>query len=364
MLRINLSKSYLVSYLSTLFLLCTAFQIVASEESLIENLTDLYIAGENEKVVALFDQNPELKQNTFAYRLYINSLIGIDTDAAENASEEAVNLHHSVHKLFLTSASVMGAQASKSVFKALGYAKKAKQKLQTAVALAPNEASAQFGLMSFYLQAPSIAGGDVDEAEAIAAKINQLDAEAGLLASIQVKAAREEDYKADLDAVIEAYPDSVRMLNFAASRYARIEDYERAQSVYSTIMSMPEILLQSEHNNKVDKDENAPYELALSLAQNKTVQLRAYYQFAKLSLDSNKQIAEAIKAIQFYLDESEKTGYAKGNLPSEDWAKLRLSALYLADNQQSRAQEIFNSIQKEDTKRFKSEYKTIAKQLK
>lgn len=62
-----------------------------------------------------------------------------------------------------------------SVFKALGRARKCRGAFEEAVELAPENVAALTDLFSFYLDAPGIVGGGVDKAEAIAARIGELD---------------------------------------------------------------------------------------------------------------------------------------------------------------------------------------------
>jgi tetratricopeptide (TPR) repeat protein len=74
-----------------------------------------------------------------------------------------------------------------SVFTAAGYARKARQFFEQAVALDPNNREAAANLFEYYLEAPSIMGGGIDKAETLAEHITRLDAPAGHHAQAQLE---------------------------------------------------------------------------------------------------------------------------------------------------------------------------------
>lgn len=88
------------------------------------------------------------------HNMLISSLMNIDLDDAEEAAEQFVQDYSDNYKAYHTHASVMGAQASSSIFSALGYAKKAKKSLEKAVEIAPEEVAVYQALMQFHLMAP------------------------------------------------------------------------------------------------------------------------------------------------------------------------------------------------------------------
>jgi tetratricopeptide (TPR) repeat protein len=71
---------------------------------------------------------------------------------------------------------VLGRQASKASFiSALGIAKHSLSEMQTAAKLNPQNAPALSDLGDYYAQAPGIAGGGTDKAQAIAAQLDKID---------------------------------------------------------------------------------------------------------------------------------------------------------------------------------------------
>jgi len=94
------------------------------------------------------------------------------TEAFERAVEAEPN--NSDYRLWLGRA--WGRRAETSIFlTAPGYASKARQSFEKAVALNPRNAEALNDLFEYYLQAPGILGGGVDKASALTERIRELD---------------------------------------------------------------------------------------------------------------------------------------------------------------------------------------------
>ena len=71
---------------------------------------------------------------------------------------------------------VLGRQASHASFlSAFGIAKHSLSEMQTAVKLNPQNGPAMSDLGDYYAQAPGIAGGGTDKAQAIAAQLDKVD---------------------------------------------------------------------------------------------------------------------------------------------------------------------------------------------
>lgn len=326
-------------------------------ESQLDALTEAVIQGSDEQVITIFEHNSDLSSNPFAFRMYVNSLMSVDLDKAEEQIEQAVNTHTNDYKLQMIFASVMGEQASNSMFKALGYAKKAKLRLENAVALEPDNVFAYFGVLGFHIHAPSIAGGDLEEAEKIASKMLAMDEQVGTIAKIQLKHEKELDIADDLKNGIDDYSDSLSFLDFAANQYAAIEQTEMAQSVYKKIINLP---IESVSKEVLSEDK---HEQQLELARNFSRILNARYQFAKHAIESGNNLPEAIDSMLFFIKEIPDPKYAKRDLPSLNWAKLRLVELYLINGNAKLAHSTFADIGKEDDKRFKKLYKALKKKV-
>jgi predicted Zn-dependent protease len=94
-------------------------------------------------------------------------------------------------------------------FRALLLARRGRDALERAVALAPKMISLREGLIEFYRQAPSIAGGDLAKARAHAAALTKLDPVRGAVwsASLLIEEERYAEALAVCDAALAARPD-------------------------------------------------------------------------------------------------------------------------------------------------------------
>jgi len=106
-----------------------------------------------------------------------------DSDGALPLAERAATLQPK-NVIYRTQvASVVGRQAQQaSVFRQIGLGRRVKREAEAALAIDPNHLDALDIMMNFYLQAPSIIGGDKNQAKAILAKIKSLSPVDGLLA--------------------------------------------------------------------------------------------------------------------------------------------------------------------------------------
>ncbi|MDQ3171527.1 MAG: hypothetical protein M3Q55_15440 [Acidobacteriota bacterium] len=114
-----------------------------------------------------------------------------DTKTALTLAERAVAADPNYAGGHLSVAESLGGEARKaSVFRRLPMARRIKRALDTAVALEPGNIAALSGLMRFYLEAPGVAGGSREKADAIAVRIGAIDAARGFLAQAEVAADR------------------------------------------------------------------------------------------------------------------------------------------------------------------------------
>jgi tetratricopeptide (TPR) repeat protein len=93
-------------------------------------------------------------------------------DDAMSLAEAALAEDASSAAYHVQTAAVAGRQAEKAnLFKQLGYAKRAKQELDAALALEPANTDAQWGLMMYYYAAPALIGGDKAKAQRMGAEM-------------------------------------------------------------------------------------------------------------------------------------------------------------------------------------------------
>jgi tetratricopeptide (TPR) repeat protein len=95
---------------------------------------------------------------------------------------------------------------SAGMLSAMSYAGKVRDAFKTAVELDPQNMDARFSLMTYYMQAPGIAGGGSGKAQALAAQTAALNADAGKLMMARLDAA--DDKLAKAEAAVLAMPVS------------------------------------------------------------------------------------------------------------------------------------------------------------
>lgn len=134
-----------------------------------------------------------------------------DNDEAVAQLERATQLAPTNSEYFANLADAYGSTAQAAgFFSKLGWAKKCRVALVQAVALDPANLDARNGLVTFYRQAPGIAGGGMDKAYAEAAEIKKLDPRMGatVLAQLYVADKRYDEAFALFDEVLKTAPDN------------------------------------------------------------------------------------------------------------------------------------------------------------
>jgi tetratricopeptide (TPR) repeat protein len=263
--------------------------------------------------------------------------MGFDLDEAEEWIELARKQDNQDPRMHFTRGSIMGQQAANSIFSALSYAGKSLDSFEQAVALEPSNIAYQLGLLSFYLQAPSIAGGDKDKAKQVAQTISALDPVEGLKANIMVYSALED--KAGLD----------RLLQEGLAQHS----------------NDPWFLF----NAGMIKQNNQEYGQAIGLlsqvpldAENEEFQQRyfsAQYQIGKTAILAEDFYPVGLAALDNYIANA-----TIGNgMPSIDWATFRKANIVQAMGDKANASQLYKSIQADDDKQLQKALKKALKQL-
>ncbi|MEO3879870.1 tetratricopeptide repeat protein [Rheinheimera fenheensis] len=197
--------------------------------------------------------------------------------------------------------------SSASMFSALGYAKRCKKAYETALKLAPENPRSYIALGSFLAQAPGIAGGDKDKAQALAQQLKQLDEVQGWL--LHLRLTEFSDDEAFKQFLAEAKP-----LQQRPEAYFQRAMQLTAQESYPAAIAL---LQQAIQQPAVDDDAKA------SIAE-------SHYQLARCAVLGKTAISEGIAAMQHYLQHAPKADRL-------DWAKFRLAQLYLLSDQTDKA---------------------------
>lgn len=136
---------------------------------------------------------------------------------------------------------VYGRQALEaSVFTKLSWAGKCREAWETAVKLDPANVEARFDLLGYYLQAPSMAGGGRDKAEAALPAIDAIHPSYGQLARGQMAAADKDlaAARSHFEAAVAADPASIRARTALASLHLREQRNADAREVWQQALQL------------------------------------------------------------------------------------------------------------------------------
>lgn len=223
-----------------------------------------------------------------------------------------------------------------SLFSAGGLAKDGRDLLKKAVELSPDEPKVVLDLIGFYVQAPSIAGGDKDAAAALVPTLQAKDPNLAVIAQSMLLLADDKDQDALtlLEKQLAQAPTHSRLLGQKASILASSEQYVKAVELYQ---------LAAQHAETANSKYNYLYQIGRLSAKNQ--------------LDPVVGQAALQQFIQYY------DGSEHQQLP---WAKLRLAQLFLQQNDKTNAEQWLagaRATAKDDDK-FDDEAKKVEKQLK
>ncbi|MEH8015986.1 hypothetical protein MN202_01960 [Rheinheimera muenzenbergensis] len=203
---------------------------------------------------------------------------------------------------------------SASMFSALGYAKRCKKAYEAALKLAPENPRSYIALGSFLAQAPSIAGGDRDEALELVAQLKQLDQLQGELLQLRVSDLADDASFKQLLAETELLSTRPELYFQRAMQFAHVENYSAAISALQQALSQP----------AADDDAVAS-------------QAESRYQLGRIAVLSKTAVAEGIAAMQQYLAQTPD----KARI---DWAKFRLAQLHLLADDKAKANAIMQPL--------------------
>jgi len=288
------------------------------------------------------------------YRLLINAQLQLDLDDAEDSAESMLSAYQDDFRAHLTYASVMGAQASDSVFSALSYAKKAKSSLIKAVELDNANPTTLSALLSFHLAAPSIAGGDMEEARRLVQRIQEVDPIEGEFAQARYLMSEEktDEAKAILVALSQQPESALRASFQLGHMHANSEDIATAMDIYRKVASA-ELAAPGD-----DADERTK-----SLhAQRQQAKLFAHYRIGWVAVETKNYLQEGADSLKAYIEAYEQSEQVF-DLPSLSWAKIRLTELLLELEQVQEAKVLFGTINDLDEGDYKKHVKRLKKRL-
>lgn len=343
----------LSSFFTSFFVLF--FISVANADSLPSDdaLDAMFQAQDYNSIVDALEPIPS--KTVKQYNLLISALMNTDLDDAEDMATQFVDDHNDNYRAYHMHANVMGAQATSSIFSALGYAKKAKGSLVKAVEIAPDEIEVYQALMQFYIVAPSIAGGDIDEAKKLADKITQMDALEGKFATAKVYAA--DDKKAEAKVILNALSEHPELETRARYELGQLhiteKEYDDAMAALTPLIS-----------TNIAKAEKSDEQAWDTYSNNKFTQLYGTYRIGWIAVETSQYTDSGINALTHYLTELNTTDINTQQLPSKNWANLRLAKLYLNADDVSMASSTIAKITEDNDKRLTKTLKSLKKQIK
>lgn len=291
---------------------------------------------------------------------------GEDAEAFDEWLTEVLAKHPNHAQLNFYGALVKFRLAQASTFSALGLAKDGLALLKKAETLAPTDMVIKDTLVGFYLGAPSIAGGDEDEAKRIADIMAQQDAVMGTIAQIKVLLNQEKTAQAQqlLQAELAKQPQNSSLLLQQARLLQQTETKDKAAQQRMTAQ-----LFQLYH--QVGSSASKPNEKYSALYDVGRLAATQYDTFAALAAQSQAASTAATPAPAEVLQQGKSalTDYIAFYQGGENsrllWAKLRLAQIHLRLKDTATAQQLLAALQAEkiSDKKLQQELKTVAASL-
>ena len=267
-----------------------------------------------------------------------------DLDSAEDWIEKARKQNSEHAQMHFLRGQIMGMQASNSIFSALSYASKSLESFEKAVALAPDNVNYQNGLLSFYTQAPGIAGGDMDKAKSVALAIAALDPIEGLKANIMVYSQLDdqEGLNALLQKGLTEHSDDSWFMFTAGMIKQSQQEYAQAVGMLSQVSKNQE----AKNEESTDQTNIQRY-------------YSAQYQIGKTAILANDFYEQGLNALNNYIDNA----LISDGMPSIGWASLRKANIIEAMGDKTAAYQLYMSIEHHDDKQLKKELKKVLKRF-
>jgi tetratricopeptide (TPR) repeat protein len=257
-------------------------------------------AGEADKALALLTQLAQPGGPAEAYNLKCRVEYSIEHwDQAAEDCEQAVKLDRQNSDDHLWLARALGAKASRASFLiAFKLAKRVRSEMEEAVRLNPHNAEALADLGEYYYTAPSVVGGGMDKAEAVAAQMEKID--------------------------------PVRAQYIRASIAERKKDYGTAEREYKqTISTAPHpafqwiTLARFYQRRERWAEMEAAVRSGQSAAEHDKLASIAFYDGAEVLVQTNRDPARAAKMLEKYLAGSLKSEEAPAFVAHTWLARLK-----------------------------------------
>ena len=270
----------------------------AAEMTTISDAYALHEKGLSSEAVTLLETIADYPKAQLALA---EILEGTDLDEASDWIEKALDSAPQDPAVHFQLGAIRGRQAQNATFSALRLARQSKAAFEKAVELDPDNPKYLNGLIQFHLSAPSIAGGDLDEAERLAVVLEEMDPVSGVVAQSSIAAARDEGERAlkILETGLTRYGASP-ILEFRAGMLC--QEQERYDEAFKYLDRA------SQHTTTADP----------------TTALSALYQVGRTAVISKQNPQQGIDALEQYIAEAP----TDEELVPKPWAEYRLALLY------------------------------------
>ncbi len=232
-----------------------------------------------------------------------------DLETAASYIEEAAAMDDTQSLYFQKLGEYYGTMAGQASFlKQMRLAKKSKSSFERAVELDGSNLDARSGLLTYYLQAPGIAGGSVEKAEAQAIEIGNQDSARGHFAMARVLA-----HRGDHDGAEREYRKALEEAPANSDTGIAFGVYLTSEERYADALSLYRQRLEAESDD-----------------------IGVTYQFGRTASISGLELEEGRRAFIRYTTEFQPGP----ENPGLDWAHYRLGLIYAQlDDPQAAARE-------------------------
>ncbi|WP_372625466.1 hypothetical protein [Arsukibacterium sp.] len=255
-----------------------------------------------------------------------------DLKLAEKHIKQALEADPENPQVHFICGRIMGQQAENAIFSALSYAKKSLRCLKQAVSLQPDNTLYRRGLMSFYLGAPGIAGGDEVLAWQQVEQITTIDALQGTLAKLNFYRQTEQQdlYRQLLEQSRIDYPAQAE---FHYRHGLLLQEEKQFSQAFAAFTAA----------TKADDDDAGVYVF------------NAWYQIGRTALFSQQQLADGTHALAHFIAHAPDSD----NVPEKVWAHLRLAQLHKLNDDKALMQQHLDCANKSNDKELQREIRRL-----
>jgi len=302
-------------------------------------------AKDYSQAIRLFEKQLEQDDNKVVAHLYL-AKIAVKNEVLDLAEEHILDASGLIEdnpqkaldkniqaEVFHWQGTIMEMQAENSnIFSMRGYAKKSLKGYLKAIELSPKNLEYRKSLINFYLEAPSLLGGDLDKAIKHAKLTFEQNPNFGykMLVNSYEKNGDTQLMLATYKLAIEQYLLDAELLFMRGTYWKSERHYDKAVSDYQLALTF----------SATDSDQ-------------KSAQLLSLHWIGRISYFEGTNLKRGIDAYQQVLDLSEKTDNTQ--IPNREWTTFRMAQLMLLNGQKKEADAIFvnllNSTERKDLKK-------------